>query len=251
MIEIFPITLTQAEFRSAPEAERSFYLKLGMITNEVNVLNKVSLFSLTQLDNRDLMNRAGSVMGLLFRRLLAGRLHEAHKIITTGYKPLKQAYEAEMSEEGRQSYSALVTYFADKNNFIKSIRNKLAFHTDPDVFRRAVEAMDADETIVDYMCHSRGNTLFWSGETALISALSQLAQTRNAAAMYGRLLDDTTEVAGLIADFSYSFGLAFFKRNFPGKMGSLGVDRIEITDAPVLTDFSLPWFCEPPTESQA
>jgi hypothetical protein len=247
MIEVYPLTLTQDEFKTAPERERIFYLKLGIIANEVSALNKLSLFSLTQIDDSELSNRAGSTLSMLALRLLAGRLYEAHAVITTGYNPLKLAYREAMKGDGEACYLKLNSYFSNPANFVKSIRHKLAFHTDSEAFQAGVDQMDSDEAIVDYMSQQRGNTLFWGAEAALISVLKYLAGSKDTIAVYSRLLDDTRMVAGLVNDFAYAFGLAFYHRNFPKKLQALADAKITIRDAPILTEFSLPWFFEAPS----
>jgi hypothetical protein len=246
MIEVYPLTITQAEFKTAPERERLFYLKLGVLANEVGSLNKLSLFSLNQRDDRMVVKRASSVLAMLWLRLLAGRLYEAHAVITKGYNPLKLAYQSHMKGDGTNSYRKLNAYFADPENLVKAVRHKLAFHTDDDVFKAAVHMMDDDEDVVDYMCQQRGNTLFWGGEAALVCAMRHLAGNSDAEATYARLLDDTRTTAGYVNDFAYAFGVSFFRRNFPGKLVAMAGDKIEIKDAPSLTTFSLPWFFEPP-----
>lgn len=250
MIEVYPLTITQAEFKTAPERERLFYLKLGVIANEVSALNKLSLFSLNQSDATQLTGRAGHTLAMLWLRLLAGRLYEAHGVITTGYNPLKLAYLSPMKREGgTSSYQKLNAYFVNPDNLVKAVRNKLAFHTDHDVFTAAERMMDDDEDIVDYMSQQRGNTLFWGGEAALIYAMRHLAGNEDGETTLTRLLDETRTLAGYVNDFAYAFGISFFHRHFPEKLVALASDKIEIVGAPALTSFSLPWFFEAPVHS--
>jgi hypothetical protein len=250
MIEVYPLTITQAEFKTAPERERLFYLKLGVIANEVSALNKLSLFSLNQSDDRMVTKRASSALAMLWLRLLAGRLYEAHDVITTGYNPLKLAYRSDMKREGGTiSYRKLNAYFVDPNNLVKAVRHKLAFHTDDTVFKTGEQMMDFDEDIVDYMCQQRGNTLFWGGEAALVYAVRHLAGDSDAETTFSKLLGETSSVAGHVNNFAYAFGLSFFHRNFPEKLVAMESEKIEITDAVDLAEFSLPWFFEPPSET--
>ena len=246
MISIYPITLSQAEFRAAPERERLFYLKLGLITNEVSCLNKSALFSLRQPESSELMSRAGSTLGMLHFRLLAGRLYEAHRVITGGFKPLLLTYRSRKNLKLREAYSRLNAYFDDPLNLVKAVRHKLAFHTDDEVFRAGVGLMAEDDDLTDYMCEQRGNTLFWSGEVAMVAALQHLVGVDDATKAFDKLLGDLNEVAALVNDFAFAFAMAFFDRNFPEKRKNIGQGKIEISGAAVLTEMSLPFFYEVP-----
>jgi hypothetical protein len=249
MITLNPVTLTQAQFKSAPETEGLFYLKLGLITNEVSSLNKLTLFSLHQPKDTEVMNRAGSALGLHQLRLLAGRLYEAHDIITTGFRPLMLTYGSRKSNEVRKHYHKLNAYFGDPLNLVKSVRHKLAFHTDDAVFRAGVALMSEDDDLTDYMCEQRGNSLFWSAEMAMVAALQHVVGVKDTSEAYGKLMDDLNKVARIVNDFSFAFAVAFFDRNFPEKRQSLRENHIEIMDAPKLTEMSLPFFYETPIKT--
>ncbi len=110
--------------------------------------------------------------------------------------------------------------------------------------------MDEDEHIVDYMSSAVGNTLFWGSEAAVICALKSIAKANTAEVAYKMLMDDTTEAAKHTLGFIYSFAIAFFRRNFPDKLPKDEAGRIAIEDAPVLTEFRLPWFFETPTDQK-
>lgn len=247
MISVYPITLTLDEFAHAPEDERVFYLKLGAITNEINVLSKWSLFCINNEMTSKLISRANHTTALVALRMLAGRLYEARKVICDDFKSLKMRYHPKMKGSGRAAYKGITGYFGQTDNLIKSIRHKLAFHMSDEVFRAGLAGLEADEDLTDYMTRERGNCLFWGGEAVLIGSLIKLAKAKDAPEAYAKLLDDTALISGLVSDFTFAFSLGFYSRNFPEKLRALQNEAgREDVDAPVLTEVTMPFFCARP-----
>jgi hypothetical protein len=215
-VTLYPVSLTLEEFQTVQEDERIFYLKIGMVTNEVNMLSKMALFSLSNTKEGDVYNRAASALALLQLRMLAGRLYEAREVITTGYKPLKVRYESKMKGDGNRAYSKINGYFHNPDNLVKAMRHKLAFHTDHDAFAEGVSLIQEDDELTDYMCVERGNSLFWSGELAVIATLKHLTGLEGEA-IYRKLMDDMFSLSRAVTDFTFNFSRSFYDRHFPEK----------------------------------
>lgn len=240
-VTLNPITITPAEFKTAPEDERVFYLKLGSITNEVNMLNKLAMFSLNNPTEELVVNRASSAMAMLQLRLLAGRLYEAREVITTGYKPLKLKYRKGMKSGGTLAYGMFNGYFDDKNNLIKAMRHKLAFHTDPSAFAKGISLIEDDDELTDYMCTNRGNSLFWSGELAIVTTLRHLTGLSDSTAAYRKMLADLHLVSKQLNDFSFAYATTFYDRHFPDKRKHARDNEIILECAP-LNEMQLGFF---------
>ena len=250
MVFLNPITLTHEEFQTAPVDERIFYLKIGALSNEISILNKMLLFSIRGGSDQEVVSRASSTLAALHFRMLAGRLYESRDIITSGYKPLRLRYRGNKNNELNRTYKLINAYFAVENNFIKLIRHKLAFHTDHHTFTAGVDAIPASETFTDYMCKERGNTLFWSGELALIASLVYISGEKETNGAFQKMFKDITRVAGLMNDFAFLFARSFYDRNFPHKRIMVENETLKIEDCPILMGTSISYFYESPSAEE-
>jgi hypothetical protein len=112
-----------------------------------------------------------------FLKLLAGRLHEASRLISSNYfeKQLHTKYENEMSEKARDARRRFSTYFGGDSNVISQVRKKFAFHFDRAKIESVYAALDKDYPFVTYVGEYFGNSLYLGSEMLSLSAMAALA----------------------------------------------------------------------------
>jgi hypothetical protein len=120
------IRLTKTDLDRIPADERFFYLMAGHFANDVTILSQLLIAAFNSAFGRpgefsrdEPHNAAGLAQLFLVLKLLAGRLHEASRLIACHYfaKGLDKKYENEMSEKARNARRQFSAYFGQVAQF--------------------------------------------------------------------------------------------------------------------------------------
>jgi hypothetical protein len=122
MPELRRIGLTKADLDRIPPDERFFYLMAGHFADDVTILSQLLIAAFNSAFGRpgefsrdEPHNAAGLAQLFLVLKLLAGRLHEASRLIASHYfaKGLEK-YENEMPERDEMHAASSVRILAVK-----------------------------------------------------------------------------------------------------------------------------------------
>jgi hypothetical protein len=157
--ELKRIHLTKTDLDRISGDERFFYLMAGHLANDVNILGKLVIvaFNTAYRDGVILKDephgQAGLAQLFLLLKLLAGRLHEASRLIDAHYfaKGLHRKYESLMAKKAREARQQFSKYFGHDTNVISHVRNKVAFHFDREEIDKLYAALDDDYSFVTYV----------------------------------------------------------------------------------------------------
>lgn len=121
------IRLTKTDLDRIPADERFLYLVAGNLADDVAILGQLLIVAFSSafgqpgnFSRDEPHNAAGLAQLFLLLKLLAGRLHEASRLIGSHYfaKGLDKKYENEMSEKARNARRQFSSYFGSKDNVL-------------------------------------------------------------------------------------------------------------------------------------
>jgi hypothetical protein len=173
--EIYPLRFTRRDFDGIPEQERLVHLMLGQLANDINLLQKQLVFSVSGFgEGSEPEHHAAVAQAMLTERMFAGRLNEAYQFLQT--KECNQAmksYDQNLPGEWREARKQLNEYF-NSDNLIRRLRNKQAFHMDLTTTREAYEMVPEDEPMTDFVTLHQGDCLWGSSDVLASFAMISL-----------------------------------------------------------------------------
>ena len=230
--------ISREQFNRIPEVEQIFILQLSTFLNDINVLQKLALFSTNKKPNvGEFENKAQNAQAFFVFTILAGKLCEGWKMIRNDFlsKGLRQEYSDLLPEDSRDALSYLEKYFCEQN-ILRKIRNKFAFHYDSKVIKKELEA-NKDENFELILSEFAGNSLFYFANTIVGSAILSAAEQDTQEAMNAML--------GEIIETSKKFQL-FLNDAMVVAMEKYDIDKnyttFTLSDVPKLNDIQVPFF---------
>jgi hypothetical protein len=135
-MDIYRLSFQTSDFLKISEHEQAFIVRLANARNDIRHLSILIHMAVKGLDDSTTHDRGIASHQLQHLiRLFASTLHETWEIIRKNWDGLligKNRYPT-LSSEGQKSIDLLRSYFADGNNPITRIRNKVGFHYDTEV----------------------------------------------------------------------------------------------------------------------
>jgi hypothetical protein len=220
------------------------------LANDLQSLMK--LFAVAVDEKRDelIIKQGGSAVGMLMLRLLAGRLWEGWQLICSAYKPIEPNYETVLGPETREALGELRTYFGQKRNLMNTVRDKIGFHADRGIVKRAFERLPDDAAMGDYLCRTIGNTLYFSAELLHYEAIHGFTGTTDQLASLRKLVRDVQRLVGHFNTFIFGFAAIFLSRHLRRQLSEMRSNKTCLDGIPHLDELQLPYFTEfPPPET--
>lgn len=246
MVEVYAFTYTKAQLDRAPEDERTFFLMLCQLLNDVTFLQKVTLTSLNSRMEGGPTQAVNSLLALTMLRFTAGRLREGYTLIKDQWSPLAPRYPELV--DGAAYIKALRKYFDKKDNVVHRLRNDAGFHESPDAIRKAYEEFPADEPLIDYVTERRGNTIYAAADLVRAIAMQHITGQPSVEAMLETTATEIRAVSGLFADFGNEFIPAFWQRYLPElRQLKRGDITVEVPARP-LDEVALEFYTSDPKE---
>ena len=184
--------------------------------------------------------RKGQVaQALFFIRTLAGKLNEGWEMLQRNFfnTGLAEEYGKKLSPTAKHSLTELERYFCRKENYIKLIRNKFAFHYDTGKIRKQISATQQREPLEMYVSEYRGSCLYYVGDIIVNWAILNSISPSNPQRAMALLID---EIAIKVPGWFQEFGgdcISIIGNN-------LGLENIvvEAPAAPLIDEVRLPYF---------
>jgi hypothetical protein len=155
-----------------PRVHRSMLLMGGHFLNELNCLNKAFCAATNnrpEANTRPIEELAGGLQGMVFARLLAGKLYESWAFVRTQYladADLVKQISPTLLTDATRALDALAAYYCRKGNGIVLIRNNYSFHDSEkrmnDCWRRSAERHSMEIVLGETI----SNNLFVGGTVA-------------------------------------------------------------------------------------
>jgi len=254
MPELRRIHLTKTGLDRIPADERFFYLMAGHFANDVTILVQLLIAAFNSAFGRpgefscdEPHNAAGLAQLFLVLKLLAGRLHEASRLIASHYfaKGLDKKYENEMSEKAQNARRQFSAYFGGKDNVITSVRKRFAFHHHRDEMEAVYNELPSEFEFVTYLGGYIGHTLYVGSEILSINALTTPVKGQTPLETINKIYKDTTEVSAWPLLFVTWFMNVMIKR-YLSPIKQEQIETLSIEAEPPISNYTLSFFPLPP-----
>ncbi|MDD5063381.1 MAG: hypothetical protein PHQ35_01295 [Phycisphaerae bacterium] len=244
-MKLLKVVIPKSKLSSVPENERVFFVLTGSLLNDLNMLQKLMIFSSNVKTANQVAHMAQNIQTLSLIRIQAGKLHEGWKLLQKNFfgTKLSFAYEKELTDPEKESLEKLKTYFRKDKNLISSIRNKFAFHYYPSSteINQLIDDLRESEIFEIFMSEFYGNCVF-SMSNVLINYLilehtgvENTDENTNKAMI--KLLHDITDVTSWFGSFLGGCLLVFAKKHL-----GLESTEVEIPEPPDINEVTLPYF---------
>lgn len=241
------------KLRSLSKEELYFNIQIGVLLNEIVMLEKLRAMTNLPAEERDETLMAAYVVQLNFlTKILAGKLLESWELISKLYNnKLSLKYGPLLHSEDQEHLKALCRYFG-RTNAIYRIRNQFAFHhasadLKDDVFQ-LVHRLEDSAMLAIYFAPVEGNCLYSLHHT-LLNYLMIVDPSRTSVApltdeqlgiLVKTLLEEITDVAKSFIGFAQAI-IALFSAN-ELCLAELKAEHIEINDPPDIGQIHIPFF---------
>ena len=236
--------LTKAEFSKKhldqlPKEEKVFFVQLTHLLDELSILSKCVIFASNAIEaKQEVEKTAQRMQALFFIRILVGKIYEGWRMFRASYfsSQLSQKYDKLLSNLASESIKELKRYFA-KDNLIREIRNKYAFHYDRENVENQLNRITQDETLSMLISEHQGNNLFAFSDTVINSSiLNSINPSDQQKAMDTFVEEVILKVCKWFQNFGYGFvELIIEKLEF-------NCEEIELEDVSTIGDVKLPYF---------
>jgi len=238
--------IPKSKLDTLDEIEHVFFIQLMHFLNELNVLQKCVIVSSNKLESLTTIEKRGQIsQAHFFIRTLAGKLYEGWKMIGKNFlkTQLSSEYENLLSQKGKESLSELIVYFKDKNNLVRLIRNKFAFHYDKEKIKEEIDKIPQEALLEVYISEDRANCLYSLSDTIISWAILNYIDSSNPQRAMDKLIGDIAiKVSGWFREFCGDCVCIIAKKL------ELNSTEVEIPQPPSIYDVKLPYFVKRPND---
>lgn len=171
-MDLHVFKISREQFNLIPDKEQIFILQLCNLLNDLNILQKLALFSTNKKPKMsEFEHKAENAQAFFVFTILAGKLWEGWQMVNKDFfsKGLRPEYFDSLPLEGKESLFFLGTYFKE-HNIIEKIRNKFAFHYNSEEIKKELE-INKDENFELILSEFSGNCLFYFANTVVGTAI--------------------------------------------------------------------------------
>jgi hypothetical protein len=243
-MKLFLQRISKSQFNNIPENERNFFLFIGHLANEINILQKLTIMCFNKFSVNKAEERAHMAQALLIIKILVGKVWEAWKLITRIFnKDLSRKYEHMLSCEARDALKELRLYFNKKTKtIIYQVRNKFSFHYDPGKIKSIFSKLPDELEMDIYLEDSNANSLYYGSEVFVNLAMLEMIQSGDQKMAIERLMKETTKVADLLINFIGNCMYLFVSNYFLNEKRKLLLDTVDIGQIPSFSEIVIPYF---------
>jgi hypothetical protein len=198
------VVLRKNDLVGLSEEEQTIVVSAMLILNEINTLMTSALFSYpAENEPNDVVKKAQLNQALFFMALLAGKLNEAWKAVSSGILGSRAFAEREcvLSAQTKAALTELRTYFEGGAKPIPMLRNKLAFHYDKEIIAEAYGRLKSTEPFETWLTQHTGGSRYGIGMTLTVLALERVFGAEGVGSGFKAFLDDLGEVTAQLDRF--------------------------------------------------
>ena len=253
MIEVYRIRLPKDRLCAMPANERALFFLLGYAGNQINMFQKLLIFSTNQTPDEIVEQRITGAHTQMLLRFMIGLLHEAWLLIHRRFlqSPLGRDYVPLLPSLGKEALEQLKTHFGE-SGLLARLRNEYAFHYPGDdaevnaAFQSAASdnAWNGDWNF--YPSPLEFNSFNFAADLVIIHGMCRVADKSDLVEAQKKIMKEVREVADYLTNFIGGFTDVVLRRHFAESIRAELVR--EIADAPKAVDVWIPFFVEPPPE---
>ena len=236
---VFQYRFSRAALGGVPVPERNLFLAAAHVTNELNLLHKLAVWS-GDFEGTEPLQRAQICQSFILFRLLAGKLNEANEMLRRDYfaTQISRVYDQLLPQPAQDSLAAIKRYFA-RENIINRTRNDFAFHYSAAGAGAGFEALPPEEQLDYYVGRTLSNTLYYYSEVSVaVATIGSLDRDH-----FGRFVGEIITVSKHFLHLLDGLLFVFTERH--GRTALLEPDvthQIDLTDSPPFSSVKIPWF---------
>lgn len=246
-MEIWKIPIEVQKLKSIPEAKRVLFVQLGHVANEVNMLQKLVLFSIPSEDDElhEIERRVLLAQVVFLIRLLAGKLRESWGLLQKDFfsTGISKEYEPILEENAKDALQNLKRYFG-KPNLIHEVRNYDAFHFSSEGIADKISQMENEETFFMYLPGTVGNSFYQVSDLLKNLIMLERISAGSDLKSLDRLQSEVLEVSVWFSEFIGGIMILICKNYLGSSLSELGGEKLEISGVPVVDQVKLPFFVE-------
>jgi len=239
-MKLLKINILKSKLDTTPEIERVFFIQLMHFLNELDILQKCVIVSSNKLKSLKTIEKRGQIsQAHFFIRTLVGKLYEGWKMIKEDFlnTQLSEKYENLLSQKGKESLSELIGRFKDRNNIIRLIRNKFAFHYDKEKIKEEIDKIPQEELLEMYISKHPVNCLYSISDTIVNwSILNSIDSSNSQQAMDILIGDIAIKVSGWFREFCGDCVRIIYEKL------ELDYTEVEIPEPQLIDEVELPYF---------
>ena len=247
-MELLKVDISAEDFRKLNDDEQIFFVQISSLLNEVSILQKCVVFSSQGIaDLETQIERSVQVyQSLFFFKMLSGKLYEGWTIIIKKSflrKPFSKEYHELLCPKAKSSLERLKKYFR-KENLIKTIRNRFAFHYNREYIEQKIHDIfqgPGEHRVLEiYISKYRGDCQYAAADEITTRALLETVSAKPEKAME-QFIDEIMQVSTWFQDFGGDcVRIALERMNVEGEK----LEEVEIADPPFLLEVVLPYFVQ-------
>jgi hypothetical protein len=238
------VSIPKAKLDGIPEIEQAFYIHIGHLRNEIWVLVKMLGWSFNSHAGNPVVINVNVSLSLIIERLIAGKLCEGWELLRKAYidTNIKLSIEGKLSDETREAFRKLDEYFSRRKNIIDRIRNRFAFHYDPQKIKEQLSSIEETDKLEVYVAEKSSNMFYLMSETIANSAMLNTVQSGDYEAAAKRLAKEIVDVSLQFITFCDGC-LKYMRETYLGNsQEELDIERVEIPDPPSHNEIQLSFF---------
>lgn len=242
-MSVYKSKFNKEKLKSANTTERTFFLIIAHLSNELNVLNKLYFWAGEYPTSNEVEESGKIAMTLLFLRLLAGKLKEGNELLQKYFygTAISKEYVPKLKAEGKETLDKIKKYFSRKN-LINDIRNNYAFHYSPDELNAVLPEIPDDlEMYVSDV--AAANTLHYFAEVIANHAVLKNINPEDELSAYQKLVKEILTVSRWFIDFANYLMVEFISK-YGQDIWDGEAERIEFSGLQNINDIKLPWFTD-------
>jgi hypothetical protein len=238
-MDLYKVTISKEEIKSLPQKEVLFFIQAGAALNEINILTKLLIISNKEVDGA-IETKAQNSQTLFILSLLTGKLWECWMFFQKAYFQSKIAkdYDKLLPESAKEHLAELKNYFG-KDNLIKKVRHKLAFHYDTDEVQKQMPDLIEDELPEFYLSEGQGNSFFYISDMIRMKIILEYTGKTKPLEALNTFFGEVLDTAKLFILFIHHC-LVVVARNH----NNWKIEKIEINDPPPINNVLLPYFVD-------
>jgi len=251
MLHILQLPMPKETLAKMTPEERSLFLLLGYVSNQVNVLWKLVIIATNQTPENPIEQRVSGAQTQILVRLTIGAMWEAWLLVERGFLKSKigRDYVPLLDAPAREALDRLKKRFASSP--IATIRNNFAFHHPTNeqmesAFQMAVSNKDGEE--IDWSVFFNQallNTFFFVSDYVFVHGIADALKETDVNVAHQKLLGDLAPTANDLSEFTFGFAKAIFQE-FINRHELVMNVVAKIGDAPNIDDARLPHYVETP-----
>jgi hypothetical protein len=193
-VSVATVSFRKSDLSHLTRDEQRLFTAAMVILNETNILMGCVLATYPEVAApRHVIDKARTSQTVFFLQLLAGKLSEAWRALRTD-TALQQRRVA-LNAKARAAYDDLTRYYDSNGQAIPIMRNKLAFHYDPERIAALFESLTPDETFEIWVPTTHTTDMRCNaGAILAASAMNAMRHDTTAEPGFLRFLEDVRQV---------------------------------------------------------